>query len=284
MPLNRCGSVKARFSVWFSRSSRSRKSILLRRQHVESAGIERGERCGALHHVQRCAALGAGFSGEDERAVGKFEERPGVILPGGLRPSVSHCRRPAIIRLQHEEELAVQREARCVLPMRDTSRTVRPLAASSGGTAVRNTNGLRRCTARRGCPITRARECFAVDLDIGKLRPSRADYAACEGSFGGPDRRRDVAGPVRRRDEASFEGGWREDKCRHRAWHGKNRLKRSLSHAMTAAQVRGDLRRENRARNIPPTACAEKTGRPARLRYRGDALRERARTGGPGAS
>jgi len=50
----------------------------------------------AAHDVQRCAALGAGFS-EHERAVGEIEGAR-LLRPPSFAPAGRQCSRPAIIR------------------------------------------------------------------------------------------------------------------------------------------------------------------------------------------
>jgi len=64
MPLNKRGSVSARFSVWFSRFTR-RRLLEPATGTVEAAGVHRRKRRLARDDMERGAALGARF-GEHE--------------------------------------------------------------------------------------------------------------------------------------------------------------------------------------------------------------------------
>ena len=74
MPLKSRGSVSARLSVWFSRSSRSRNASMPDGEHFEAAHVELGERSFAPHEMQRGAPLGARL-GECERTGREVEQR-----------------------------------------------------------------------------------------------------------------------------------------------------------------------------------------------------------------
>ena len=67
MPLNKCGSVSARFSVWFSRVNACAELLDGRREDFEAAGIVRRELGFAANQVQRRATLRPRF-GQDQRS------------------------------------------------------------------------------------------------------------------------------------------------------------------------------------------------------------------------
>ena len=96
MPLRMCGSVSARFSVWFSARSRAANAVDVGVEHLEPAHVERGERRRSAHDVKRCAALRARF-GQRERAVREIEHAS-VMRPGGFCSLASQRKRPATIR------------------------------------------------------------------------------------------------------------------------------------------------------------------------------------------
>ena len=87
MPLNRRGSVSARLSVWFSRSSAPRNASRLGHEDLDAARIVRAQRRLAAHDVQRCPLLGARL-GQHQRAVREVERRERVAA-GELGARVS---------------------------------------------------------------------------------------------------------------------------------------------------------------------------------------------------
>ena len=91
MPLNRCGSVSARFSVWFSRVSALVKLLERGVERLDAAGIERAQRRLAAHQLQRRALLRARL-GEEQRAVlederGEHQLRPHPRFLARLAPA-----------------------------------------------------------------------------------------------------------------------------------------------------------------------------------------------------
>ena len=72
MPLSRCGSVSARFSVWFSRVSASPNCSTVDVSTSSPPGSCDASSCFAAHQIQRRAPLRSGL-GQDQRSVGEIE-------------------------------------------------------------------------------------------------------------------------------------------------------------------------------------------------------------------
>ena len=66
-------------------------------EHVDAARIERLQRRGPAHHMNRGAPLGAGF-GQQQRAAVEVPNAARVLRPPNLAPAARQCNLPAIIR------------------------------------------------------------------------------------------------------------------------------------------------------------------------------------------
>ena len=109
MPLNRCGSVSARLSVWFSRRSAAAKRREVRRQHVESRpGSCCAQRVPAADDVQRRLPLGARF-GQHQRAVLEVE-REQTELSGNAGARLLPPEAPGDHQMKDEKQLALDLE------------------------------------------------------------------------------------------------------------------------------------------------------------------------------
>ena len=96
MPLNRCGSVRARLSVWFRWRSAAWKASSVAVKDLQTARVVLRERGLSLKQVQRGAPLGAGF-GQEQRAAREIEGGE-IVLARELAAFGFQCSRPAIIR------------------------------------------------------------------------------------------------------------------------------------------------------------------------------------------
>ena len=105
MPLKICGSVSARFSVWFSCRKPARKGRQVRVQHLETLGIERGKRRFAAHDVNRRLPLRPCL-GEDDRSGRKVERRQ-ANLSGNRRAGIPPAQ-PARNHQVHDDEELVR--------------------------------------------------------------------------------------------------------------------------------------------------------------------------------
>ena len=131
MPLSRCGSVSARFSVWFSRVSASPNSLTRRGQDFEAAGIVRRELL--LRRAPGTAMRGASIPLRSGSAI-RFESRKRQdrlcresLDASGLCAFVAHLKRPAIIRwMTRNRSPSSSQTSR--LPSRRSARTFLPLA------------------------------------------------------------------------------------------------------------------------------------------------------------
>ncbi len=167
MPLKRCGSVSARFSVWFSRRRRAGERRRVDRHHVDAAGIERVQRGLARDDVQRRAPLAAGF-GEIERAVVELERRERVARLPCVAPASRQCRRPAIIRCRTRK-----RSPSSPMTMRLPSRR-RLVHAPAGRVRDRRHGGAQQERVLQAHAVQDAAfdarlETLAIDLDVGQL-------------------------------------------------------------------------------------------------------------------
>jgi len=165
MPLTMRGSVSARLSVRFQRSVPAGTSRD-RGEHLDPAGSIASSAASPRSTSSDAAPFGAGFR-EHERAGGKIE-RCEIVAPAELACGGRQCSRPAIIRWSTSHKSSSKPIA-MRLPMRRSSRTVRPSTLESGG---------RRCAARRRSrrvPVRAADPRYVVE---------RAMYAAMSGESG----------------------------------------------------------------------------------------------------
>ena len=188
MPLNRCGSVSARLSVWFSRVSAARNCVERRVERLDAAGIDVAERGLAAHHLDRGALLRAGF-GEQQRAVLELQRRQDDLrAEAGFLARLAPSEAPGDHQVNHEDQRRRHRRAarrRALFACRHarTSCTVAPDSPSTGGSTVRRTNGLSSRTRLSRRPTTCARQRFDVHCDIRKFRhgPSVAQHIGSRG-------------------------------------------------------------------------------------------------------
>ncbi len=153
MPLKRRGSVSARLSVWFSRRSASTNAA-----RVASSGSSPPR-----------ANCPSPVSPRTRWSEARFFELASVIssvpveksnaasptLPGTFAPRAPQRKRPAIIKWKTRNR-SPSSPSTIRLPMRRSSRTVRPSASRSGGSTERSRNGLASRARSYVCPSTRA--------------------------------------------------------------------------------------------------------------------------------
>src|SRR6267143_35341 len=153
IPLNSRGSVSERLSVWFSRSSASRKAAsgasstsIPPRSIARTASAPRTKCKDARFFVAASVRTSVPY-GKSMAAS--------PTLPGTLAPRSSHLRRPAIMRCRTRNRSPSSSSA-MRLPMRWMRTTCLPVASEMGGSKVRSTNGEARRTAWIGWRKTRA--------------------------------------------------------------------------------------------------------------------------------
>ena len=140
MPLKRCGSVSARFSVWFSRRSAAANASQVGVEHLEAAGIVRASAsrpCTTCSDARRFDAR----LGQDQRAVLEVE-RQQADLAGHLGARRLPAEAAGDHQVDDEEELALELERPCACRVRssahDAAGPLPPRAAarpSAAGTA-----------------------------------------------------------------------------------------------------------------------------------------------------
>ena len=153
MPLKMCGSVSARFSVWFSCRRRAAKVGQVRAQHLEPLRIERGERRLAAHDVDRRLPLRPGL-GEDHRAGWKVECRQ-ANLAGNRGPGVPPAQPSRNHQVHDDEEFVREGEDDPLAHPSQAEHACGPPARTAPGAMVRTTNGLPMRSRSIGCPATR---------------------------------------------------------------------------------------------------------------------------------
>ena len=165
MPLNRCGSVRARLSVWFRcrRVDSNASSVAERISRPPGSCVaESGfslQAGGARPVAWSRLPSGAACLGQSRTPPGCSSPRAWHLAASseadrrssGASTSQSSSSSPMAIRF----------------PTRRSSRTVLPLTASSGGSNVRSTNGLLTRTPSSCLPDDAPVEGLDVDRDVG---------------------------------------------------------------------------------------------------------------------
>ena len=126
MPLKDRGSVSARLSVWFSRSSSVSNCSNDRREDFQSAGVEFRQSGRAFQEPETGSPLAAGF-GQRAACRASKSKAARFCLPASLAPGFFQCSRPAIIRCSTSHRSPSSPMA-IRLPMRLSSRTRFPSA------------------------------------------------------------------------------------------------------------------------------------------------------------
>ena len=167
MPLNRCGSVNARLSVWFSRVNAAPNSAAVDGQHFESTWIMSRQFLLAPHQIQGRTPLGTGL-GQDQRQLREVE-RGEAHLAGDLGASSEDLEPSRDHQVNDEEQIALE------LPDQALAET----AQANHGLAVslidRRIDGANEKRTREANPfealIEDARpERVEVQLDVRKFR------------------------------------------------------------------------------------------------------------------
>ena len=151
MPLNRCGSVRARLSVWLSlRSAAGKAAGPL--EHVDPARIVlRSAR--SRDHVQRRLPFRSCLR-QHQRAVAKSNaSRP--TLPGIFAPAVLPTQPAGDHQMQDEKELTLQLEDYPLAKTVQRHDRIPPSADDNGGSIERRRNGEASRTRSIRCPTTR---------------------------------------------------------------------------------------------------------------------------------
>ena len=119
MPLNTCGSVRARLSVWFSRVSAARKSAGEAESTSMPAAVVLGKPGFARDDVQRRAALGAASV---STSVPSWKSNAAsCCLPASFAPGALPVQPAGDHQVQHQPQVAVQpdRDALAQPPQRN---------------------------------------------------------------------------------------------------------------------------------------------------------------------
>ena len=157
MPLKRCGSVSARFSVWFSRAQR--RCELRPASTLEALRAPPGSSAASAASPRTTCSerlLARSGLGEQQRTVGEIERRE-ADLRRNRRARSRQRRRPAIIRCmtRNRSSSSVRHDA-----LADAARPRDRLALDSAPAADRRCGRRTDCCTRTrssGRPITRGR-------------------------------------------------------------------------------------------------------------------------------
>ena len=152
MPLTKRGSVRALLSVRFSAVSASRNEfrslakISIPPGSIESKPSSPESTCNDARRFEPASVSTREPFGKSKAAR--------LLRPDSFAPGGRQCKRPAIIKCSTSQRspstpIAIR------LPMRRTSRTMRPSALASGGCTVRSRKALASRTRSSGCPTMR---------------------------------------------------------------------------------------------------------------------------------
>ena len=170
MPLNRRGSVSARFSVWFSRGERAAKRLDVDLEDLEAARVVLAKRRLALDQVERRPLLRAEL-GERQRAFRKIERGQRIAaaeLGGRLFP----VQAPVDHQVQDEPQVVLEAERDALAEAAQPADVFASERAERGlGRAQQEWAGQAHARKRliQDAPLQR----FDVQDDVGQLRHGR---------------------------------------------------------------------------------------------------------------
>ena len=114
MPEKSVGSVSARFSVWFSLVRRAANASRDRLEHLEAAGVERGERLAPRDEPHPRALLRARLGEEERPGVEVEGEETDLLWNGTAASPAFHRSRPAIMRWRTRKRSVLLRTTRTI--------------------------------------------------------------------------------------------------------------------------------------------------------------------------
>jgi len=153
MPLNSRGSVSARLTVWFSRTSASRKTSMPASSGSmppRSSDTSPSRPCSRCSDARRFDPASVRISVPVSKSNAARPNFPGTFAPGA-----SQRKRPAIIRWI-AIHASPSRPTTILFPIRATDSTTRPTRSEGDGETVRSRKGLASLIASRRRPTMRA--------------------------------------------------------------------------------------------------------------------------------